>query len=753
MTVALPPTTSACLTALGTVSGTVTRNGQWVSDCASANRNGRYARYYSFTVDKSGALRIDLTSTVDAYAYLLSGNGESGTVLAFDDDGGTGRNSQIQHSLDAGTYTVEATTYAAGKTGSFDLAVEFSPAADCLTALGIVSGTATRLGQWLDDGCTSGNRSGRYARYYSFTPGGAGEVQIDLESSTDAYLYLLSGDGKGGAKLAEDDDSGSDRNSRITHTLATGTTYTIEATTYASAKAGTHTLKIKAPEGFGGNPPPVPTLSAPGSDDDGTYSVSWTSVTGTAGGASSATGAASGESLRYELQEQVGSGSWTSAYTGSNTSELIRGKTEGSYSYRVRACFGTLCSAWSPEGLVTVPPISPPSDSSVPTETENGSFSVSWSNPAYARHSELQKSSDGKTWTDISVAEGTYSTTFSGHPAGRYQFRVRACVISTWCSAYTAPKTALVGPVPTPEGLDSQSKYSYEIRIGDFDGDGRKDVLLDRKPGGSANDGSLDSTILHQKTAGVLTASAPTATELANARTYPLSTNGTSKAGDLNFDGFADRILMGLESEVGVGLNEVAVFAPGEPFVSVPMGVKALDDDYMRFWHEVGEYAKDPEFFKNNTKRTTRPVFQFGLSCGSYYSWLWLIFDYLCFVYPVNVSVETVTVENFHPESRNFAQAMDAFVAASEYTEAELRAVDDALFAVLGVHSFGLRDGSVHHRFGEERAAVREHAEEGWFVGACETWFWLLYPLACWAAGRPGIRAPIGLGRFRTQGS
>ena len=138
---------------------------------------------------------------------------------------------------------------------------------------------------------------------------------------------------------------------------------------------------------------------------------------------------------------------------------------------------------------------------------------------------------------------------------------------------------------------------------------------------------------------------------------------------------------------------------------------RALDDGYMRFWHEVGEYAKDPGFFENNTTRTIRPVFQLGVTCGGYFSWFWLILDFVCVAYPISVSLETVTVENFHPESRNLAEALDAFFADEEYTEAELRAVDNALFAVLGVHSFGLRaDGRrVPVNGGEEWSKLDEH--------------------------------------------
>ncbi len=70
-----------------------------------------------------------------------------------------------------------------------------------LESLGVLSGTATRTGSW-SSAIQSANRPGSYARFYSFTLTQRMRVQIDLESTVDAYLYLLSGPGTGGKVLA-----------------------------------------------------------------------------------------------------------------------------------------------------------------------------------------------------------------------------------------------------------------------------------------------------------------------------------------------------------------------------------------------------------------------------------------------------------------------------------------------------------------------------------------------------------------------
>ena len=116
-------TTDSCLENLP---GDRTATGQWSSDCPSENRSGSYARYYSFTLSDESEVTVTLERTsgdADTYLNLLSGAGRYGSVLHYnDDDTGTTR-SRIQETLDAGTYTIEVTTYESGETGSFTLTV------------------------------------------------------------------------------------------------------------------------------------------------------------------------------------------------------------------------------------------------------------------------------------------------------------------------------------------------------------------------------------------------------------------------------------------------------------------------------------------------------------------------------------------------------------------------------------------------------------------------------------------------------
>jgi hypothetical protein len=103
-----------------------TVTGSWSSDCASTNNPGAYARYYTFSLSSTSTVEIDLVSTTDSYLYLLQGSGMSGNIIDEDDDSGDGSNARISRTLNAGTYTIEATTYYSQRTGTFNLTLTSS---------------------------------------------------------------------------------------------------------------------------------------------------------------------------------------------------------------------------------------------------------------------------------------------------------------------------------------------------------------------------------------------------------------------------------------------------------------------------------------------------------------------------------------------------------------------------------------------------------------------------------------------------
>jgi serine protease len=208
-------------------------NGQWQTTCLATHRTTRhYASYYSFSLTQASTVTIDLSSSAqDSYLYLLSGASKTGKVLSANDDANGSLNSQITQVLAAGTYTLEASTYAAQKTGNFSIKVN----ASALT--NVCKPNPIQLGQslnttWLANTCSATHRGKAFnAQYYSFTLTSSTKVVIDVSSNQDTYLYLLNGAETNSGVLAQNDDSKDSTNSQIVQTLNAGT-YVIEATTF-----------------------------------------------------------------------------------------------------------------------------------------------------------------------------------------------------------------------------------------------------------------------------------------------------------------------------------------------------------------------------------------------------------------------------------------------------------------------------------------------------------------------------------------
>ena len=293
---------------VGMVSDNSSITGNWSSDCASEGRNGSYASYYTFTLTESADVTLTAESSVDTWMFLREGAGRDGTVVDENDDHETSEfslasstDSGILESLDAGTYTIEVTTYTAGETGEFTLTVSGLPAAVTPTpepsptpeptatpgptatpeptatptpeptadeCVGMVSDNSSITGNWSSD-CASEGRNGSYASYYTFTLTESADVTLTADSSVDTWLFLREGAGRDGTVVDENDDHetsefslASSTDSGILESLDVGT-YTIEVTTYTAGETGEFTLTISGLPAavIGPSPTPEPTAT------------------------------------------------------------------------------------------------------------------------------------------------------------------------------------------------------------------------------------------------------------------------------------------------------------------------------------------------------------------------------------------------------------------------------------------------------------------------------------------------------------
>lgn len=118
-----------------------------------------------------------------------------------------------------------------------------------------IAGIGWLTGSWVSGCASTRNPSAenapvgtRHARFYTFTLDAPANVTVSLASQTvsNTYLYLLSGAGRNGDALHENDDVDSENGnygSRIRAQLPAGS-YTVEATTYKLTTTGNFTLTV-----------------------------------------------------------------------------------------------------------------------------------------------------------------------------------------------------------------------------------------------------------------------------------------------------------------------------------------------------------------------------------------------------------------------------------------------------------------------------------------------------------------------------
>jgi hypothetical protein len=178
------------------------------------------------------------SSDLDA---LLRLQGPERQMLASNDDA-LGRDAAITIQLPAGgRYTAIATSYGRDKArGAYRVGVNLvpgtfpDPGAIGTIAIGQSMNGVLEVGDSTKEG-------GAYVDYSTFTPTADTVVQLDLISTQfDTYLVLQDSIG---VMISSDDDSGEDRNARLTYAVTHGTRYRIAATAYGSgARSGAYRL-------------------------------------------------------------------------------------------------------------------------------------------------------------------------------------------------------------------------------------------------------------------------------------------------------------------------------------------------------------------------------------------------------------------------------------------------------------------------------------------------------------------------------
>ncbi len=270
-----------------------------------------------------------------------------------------------------------------------------------------------------------------------------------------------------------------------------------------------------------------------------------------------------------------------------------------------------------------------------------------------------------------------------------------------------------------PDSLKDQAKYKFTARSGDFDSDGRTDVLIDRTTSGSV-DGSMQSYILYQRAGGVVEAAKPTAAELKRARGFQTTSKLNLIPNDLNIDGFADHTIENLKSLMGSAVEDGhVVFAPGTAADKTkPSGDVAVTHEFTSFYADLAKWLNDPAHFAKNISITRIPVYGLGWVCGP--GWSDPLFGFFpqSFCQPYIVLVGYATkVDGVSLSALAASTWIEPFLDGSEGpSKQDLWALSRIARSVLGVHLFGFSDDG---ELGGHNFDIKEAVEEATalFVG------------------------------------
>lgn len=218
-------------------------------------QSGEYVDSYRFLGYAGQRVVIDMQSNqLDPYLIVRAPSGEQ-----FDNDdvapGNT--NAQLQMTLaEDGEYSVHATTFQPGETGSYRVTVSSSDSGgrEVAAAAGEASGglRANRPASGRLEPGDATLDSGEFADLYTFSGQRGQRITIDMQSTEiDSYLAILTPSGE---VQNNDDAEPGNVNSRLQLTLPESGEYSIVATSYRPGEVGSYTIQIAT----GGSTTPQP---------------------------------------------------------------------------------------------------------------------------------------------------------------------------------------------------------------------------------------------------------------------------------------------------------------------------------------------------------------------------------------------------------------------------------------------------------------------------------------------------------------
>jgi len=324
----------------------------------------------------------------------------------------------------------------------------------------------------------------------------------------------------------------------------------------------------------------------------------------------------------------------------------------------------------------------------------NGTYTVSYDLCGGCIAAWLEERAEGSNW--VYVGSGTLNVT--GKPSGTYYYRVGYYMLDANnypMVGYSAETRVTVATnLPPLDSLESQLRYRYETRYGDGNGDGRRDLFVQRIAGGVAGNGALESVLLLQDSGARFTSLVPSSAQATAARAWPVAAVQLT-LGDFNVDGFADVLLKGVANAIGVGnaLNQI-VYAPGRLLAQAPLGVRAVDATLRQFAANALDYLADPSYFTRNAPTITVYELVGYYYCAPSYSFeYYYYYSTECGYFTYYVAYSRPDYSVFEPNALN-AWTQETAIQQSRVTQAQgvetiKRSFESALGVSIGGRNLG----------------------------------------------------------------
>ena len=244
----------------------------------------------------------------------------------------------------------------------------------------------------------------------------------------------------------------------------------------------------------------------------------------------------------------------------------------------------------------SLPPLPPELYAPIAPAATTTSFTVSWQSTSGYLCKLSEKVNDG-VWASLSNTSSPTNTITLTRAIGKYAYQLTCIGLPGGGSVGPVTSVAVVATIPSLDPLDAQLGYQFQVRTGDIDSDGKKDIYLKRTSGGNANNGVIDKTILTQNNDGHFEVlQDPTSGQFSTAGGWPISASVTAVVNDFNVDGRVDVLLKNLDTVIS-NVDDQIIFSSGVFFNGAAQVATSIDFEFEKFFRDTYNWILDPNYF------------------------------------------------------------------------------------------------------------------------------------------------------------